>query len=92
MIRSFKHRGLRRLFETGSTAGVNAQHVKRLRLLLARLSVARSPADMDAPGFYLHELKGSRKGIWSVRVNKNWRVTFSVDDLGVHVVDYENYH
>ena len=64
----------------------------RLRVLLARLNVARLPKDMDAPGFYLHELKGSRKRTWSVRVNKNWRVTFIFDGADVHVVDYEDYH
>jgi len=47
---------------------------------------------MDAPGFFLHELKGRRKGTWSVRVNKNWRVTFMFDGPDVHVVDYEDYH
>jgi len=92
VIKSFKHRGLRRFFETGSTAGINAQHTSRIRLLLARLSVSRLPKDMDAPGFFFHELKGRRKGTWSVRVNKNWRVTFMFDGPDVHVVDYEDYH
>jgi len=92
VIKSFKHRGLRRFFETGSTAGINAQHASRIRLLLARLNVSRLPKDMDAPGFFLHELKGRRKGTWSVRVNKNWRVTFMFDGPDVHVVDYEDYH
>lgn len=92
MIRTFKHRGLRRFFESGSTAGINAQHVTRLRVLLARLDVSRSPQDMDAPGFYLHELKGRRKGTWSVRVNKNWRVTFTFEASDAYDVDYEDYH
>ena len=92
MIASFKHRGLRRFFESGSTAGIDARHGLRLRILLARLNVSRSPQDMDAPGFYLHELKGKRKGTWSVRVNKNWRVSFTFREGDAHVVDYEDYH
>jgi len=92
VIAYFEHRGLRRFFESGSTAGINAKHAPRLRILLARLHVSRSLKDMDAPGFHLHELKGSRKGTWSVRVNKNWRMTFVFEGGDAHIVDYEDYH
>jgi len=61
MIKNFKHRGLKKFFETGKAAGINAQHAQRIRILLARINVAVNPKDMDAPGFYLHELKGKRK-------------------------------
>ena len=92
MIRSFKHKGLARLFETGSKAGVQAQHVERLRLILGRLSASTVPADMDLPGLRLHPLKGERKGTWSVWVSGNWRVTFKFVGKDADVVDYEDYH
>ena len=92
MIRSFKHKGLARLFETGSKAGVQAQHVERLRLILGRLSASTVPADMDLPGLMLHPLKGERKGTWSVWVSGNWRVTFKFVGKDADVVDYEDYH
>lgn len=92
MIKNFRHRGLQKFFETGKTSGINAQHAQRIRILLARLNVAVNPKDLDAPGFYLHELKGKRKSTWSLRVNKNWRITFSVEDGDVVDVDLEDYH
>ena len=78
MIRGFRHKGLRRFFETGSKLGVQAQHVDRLRLVLARLNAATAPRDMDLPGLNLHPLKGERKGTWSVSVSGNWRARFDL--------------
>lgn len=92
MIRSFKHKGLARFFETGSKAGVQAQHAERLRLVLGRLSASTAPADMDLLGSRLHPLKGERKGTWSVWVSGNWRVTFKFVGKDAEVVDYEDYH
>lgn len=76
MIRWFKHKGLGKFFETGSKAGIQAQHAERLRLILGRLSAASEPRDMALPGLGLHQLKGDRKGTWAVAVSGNWRVTF----------------
>ena len=92
MIKNFKHRGLQKFFATGKTTGINANHASKIRILLARLNVAVDPKDLDAPGFYLHELKGSRKDTWSVRVNKNWRITFSIEDGDEVDVGLEDYH
>ena len=92
MIVSFKHRGLEQLFESGTTRGVQANHAKRIRLILARLSAATSPQDMNLPGLLLHELAGQRKGNWAVRVSGNWRITFNFDDIDVCDVDLEDYH
>jgi len=92
MIRSFRHKGLKKFFETGSLAGVQADHVKRLRMLLAALDTAISVQDMDVPGFRLHRLKGKAEQRWSVRVSGNWRLTFEFRDGQAHVVDYEDYH
>ena len=92
MIRGFRHRGLRRFFETGSKSGVQAQHVGRLRLALAQLNAATAPRDMDLPGLNLHPLKGERKGTWAVSVSGNWRVTFRFVGKEADAVDYEDYH
>ena len=92
MIRTFKHKGLARFFETGSKAGIRAQHAERLRLILAQLNAAAAPDDMGLPGLRLHPLRGDRKGIWSVWVSGNWRVTFKFVGKDAEVVDYEDYH
>lgn len=92
MIESFRHKGLRRLFETGSASGVQASHAKRLRLQLVALNTARAIEDMDIPGFRLHPLKGSMKGRWSISVNGNWRITFEFREGNAYVLDYEDYH
>lgn len=92
MIKSFRHKGLRRFFEAGTTAGIQPSHAKRLRMQLAALDTARAIEDMDVPGFRLHALKGSMAGRWSITVNGNWRVTFEFEDGNAYVLDYEDYH
>ena len=92
MIISFIHKGLERFYNSGSTAGVQANHSKRLKLILSNLDQAESPNDMDLPGLKLHELKGDRKGIWSVKVSGNWRVTFRFEGRDAEIVNYEDYH
>lgn len=92
MIRSFKHKGLARFFETGTKSGIQAQHAERLRLILGRLSAAIAPRDMALPGLDLHPLKGDRKGSWAVSVSGNWRITFRFIEKDAEAVDYEDYH
>ncbi|TCT20544.1 type II toxin-antitoxin system RelE/ParE family toxin [Thermomonas haemolytica] len=92
MIKSFRHKGLRRLFETGVASGVQASHARRLRLQLAALDTARTVEDMDIPGFRLHALKGAMRGRWSITVSGNWRITFEFRDGNAYVLDYEDYH
>ena len=92
MITSFKHRGLKRFFESGTERGIRADQVQRVRLVLGRLSVSRSAADMNLPGLFLHELSGKRKGTWSVRVSGNWRITFAFDGQDAVNVDLKDYH
>lgn len=62
MIQSFRHKGLGRYFESGSAAGIQTHHAKRLRMLLVALDTSQSVEDMDVPGFRLHPLKGSERG------------------------------
>ena len=92
MIKSFKHKGLRRYYETGSTRGIQAQHAKRLRMQLAALDTAMEISDLDIPGYGLHPLKGNRKGIWAITVSGNWRLTFEFSDGNAYLLDYEDYH
>ena len=92
MIRTFKHKGLSRFFETGSKSGIQPQQEERLRLILGALNAATTPKDMDLPGLRLHPLKGDRKGFWSVWVSGNWRVTFTFVGKDAEQVDYEDYH
>jgi len=92
MIQSFRNKGLRRFFESGSPAGIQPSHAKRLRMLPAALDTAQSIDDMNVPGFRLHPLKGSERGRWSVWVNGNWRLTFEFSEGHAYVLDYEDYH
>ena len=92
MIRTFRHKGLARFFRTGSTAGIQTAHARKLRLILGRLNVATCIEDMDLPGLRLHPLTGRRTGTWAVTVSGNWRVTFRFEDGDVEIVNYEDYH
>jgi len=94
MIRSIRHKGLRRLYEADDPRGVDAEHADKLRDILVRLDAARVATDMDLPGFRLHPLKGALKGFWAVTVRANWRVIFRFDDseAGATDIDYVDYH
>lgn len=92
MIKSFRHKGLRRLFETGEPTGVTPELAARLRRQLDVLNRARTTRDMNLPGYRLHQLKGNRTGTWSVTVSGNWRVTFRFEGEDAFDVDLEDYH
>lgn len=92
MIISFKHKGLERFYRTGSTSGIQSAHSAKLARLLARLDSAKSPNDMNLPGWNLHPLNGKLEGHWSVKVNGNWRMTFKIENGHAEIVDYQDYH
>ncbi|MBU0966429.1 MAG: type II toxin-antitoxin system RelE/ParE family toxin [Proteobacteria bacterium] len=92
MIKSFKHKGLKKFFETGNVSGIRPEHKQKLRMLLAALDTATCIEDMDLPGFRLHPLKGNRLGLWAVDVSKNWRMVFEFRDGNAYIVTYEDYH
>jgi len=92
MIKSFRHKGLKQFAETGSKAGIQPKHAPRLKRLLTALDVAIRPADMNAPGYDLHPLKGNLAGHWSVSVSGNWRLMFSFEGEDADLVDYQDYH
>jgi proteic killer suppression protein len=89
MIKSFRHDGLERFFRTGSKAGIQPKHAKRLRLQLARLDASKSAADMNLPGWRWHALNG---GGWTVWVDENYRLTFDFEGGDAVLVDYQDYH
>ena len=92
MIRSFRDKRLRRLFEYGETKGLQAAHIQKVENILAVLNRARKPQDMDLPGFRLHRLKGELKDFWSVIVRANWRVIFRFEEGDAYDVDLIDYH
>lgn len=93
MIKTFKHRGLKRFWEDGSKAGIPAQMAGRIRVRLSVLYAADEVGDLGLPGYGLHPLKGKRKGEWSITVTGNWRIVFRMDRPGeVTNVGLEDYH
>ena len=92
MIVGFKHKGLERFFRTGSTRGIQAAHASKITRILQTLDAAASAQGMDLPGFRLHPLKGKLRGLWSVTVSGNWRITFRFTDRGAELVDYQDHH
>jgi len=92
VIRSFRHKGLRLLFEAGNSRGVLAAHAQRIVDILDLLNAAAKPGDMNFPGSFLHPLKGKLKGSWAVRVSGNWRIIFRFEKGDAFDVDYLDYH
>ena len=92
MIKSFKHKGLEKFYESGRAKGIQANHAKKLRMQLAALDTAKSIDDMDVPGYRLHQLTGDRRDIWTITVNANWRLTFEFEEGNVYILNYEDYH
>jgi proteic killer suppression protein len=92
MIKSIRHKGLKRLYEDDDSRGVTREHEQKLRDILARLDASGTVADMDLPGFRLHALKGALKGFWAVTVRANWRVIFRFDEGCAFDVDLIDYH
>lgn len=92
MILSFRHRGLKRLFENDDRRRVSPGQVARIERILARLDEAEKPGDMNLPGFGLHPLKGTLAGNWAIGVSGNWRIVFRFDGRDVRDVDLIDYH
>ena len=92
MIRSFRHRGLRRLYERGDPSRVGADQLDRITLALADLDAASKPSDVDLPGYRLHPLRGDLEGLWSISISGNWRITFRFEDGDAYDVDLVDYH
>lgn len=92
MIKTWRHKGLKLFYETGSTAKINRDHANRLHDILQVLDCAISPEQMQLPGLKLHKLTGNLKGFYAVNVSGNWRLTFTFDGVDAILVDYQDYH
>ena len=92
MIRSFRHRGLKRLYERDDRSLIGTDLHDRVEVILAQLDVASSPVAMRLPHYRLHALKGDRKGYWSVTVKANWRIIFRFEGEDVYDVELIDYH
>jgi proteic killer suppression protein len=91
MIRSFRHRGLKRLYERDYHSGVRPDFANTIQEILTVLDDAAAPQELDLPGYRLHPLKGNLKGFWSVTVRANWRIIFrfeGADAFDVELIDY----
>lgn len=92
MIRSFKHRGLKRLYKLGDPHGIRPDLLERVEDILTRLDNAESAQAMNLPGYRLHRLKGELKRFWSVSVSGNWRIIFRFESEDTFDVDLIDYH
>jgi toxin HigB-1 len=92
MIASFRHKGLRKLFEQDDRRLLNARDVEKIARILQRLNRSRVAEDMNVPGFHFHRLKGDLKGFWAVTVRANWRIVFRMEDGHAWDVDLTDYH
>jgi toxin HigB-1 len=92
MVKSFRHAGIEKFFRTGSKAGIQPVHAAKLSIQLYALDVAKSPSDLEKPGWRLHRLKGDLEGHWSIRVSGNWRLTFRFEGEDAILIDYQDYH
>ena len=92
MIRSFRHRGLKRFLERGDRSLIRPDLQDRVEVMLAQLDVAGSPEAMRIPNYRLHALKGDLRGYWSVTVKTNWRIIFRFEGEDVYDVELIDYH
>ena len=92
MIKSWKHKGLKLFYETGSTAKINPAHADKLHDILQALDFVTTPKQMNFPGLDLHQLKGKLKDFYAVKVSGSWRVIFMFEGQHVILVDYLDYH
>jgi len=92
MIKTWQHKGLKKFYLTGDTAGINAEHAHRLKVILQLLDAATSPNKLSLPGFGLHKLKGKAKNFYAVTVRANWRIIFQFNGEDAIEVNYLDYH
>ena len=92
MIRSFRHKGLDRLFTASTARGIPTEHRARIERMLDRLDAATRPDDMNVPGWRFHVLRGAQKGRWAAAVSGNLRLTFAFDGEDAIDIDLEDYH
>lgn len=91
MIKNFKHSGLKTFFESGSTKGINGNHAKKIKRMLAFIDEIENIEEIK-PFWNCHQLKGNRSTLWSLSVSGNWRLTFEFENGDAYILNYEDYH
>jgi proteic killer suppression protein len=92
VIKSWRHKGLKKFYETGNRSGIQSEHSVRLKVILQRLDASVKASDMNTPGMRFHQLQGDLKKFYSVSVSGNWRVIFEFERENAFLVDYVDYH
>ncbi|WP_426575868.1 type II toxin-antitoxin system RelE/ParE family toxin [Xenorhabdus stockiae] len=92
MIKSFKHKGLKKFFLKNDSSGLEQKLVPRIKNRLTIIDSASCIEAINLPGYDLHELKGNRKNIWSIKVSENWRITFKFINGDAEILNLEDYH
>jgi toxin HigB-1 len=92
MIQSFKHKGLKRLFERNDRRRIGADILQRVENILSTLDAADTPQALDLPGYRLHQLRGDRAGFWAIAVRANWRIVFRYENGDFYDVELVDYH
>lgn len=92
MIGTIRHKGLRKLFEDDDPSGLNPEHVRKIRQILAVMDAAEQVEQLDLPTFRLHQLRADLRGFWSMTVRSNWRIVFRFEDGKATDVDLVDYH
>jgi len=94
-LRTFVHKGLKRLYLRDDPAGLPPASVDKIRKILAFLQDIEDPEELRlVPSWKVHSLTGERKGVWSLHVTRNWRITFRVnsEEREIYDLNYEDYH
>ena len=92
MIFNFSHKGLKQFYESDNASKLSPEHIGKIRRILTRLDSVASPSETNVPGYNLHKLSGELKDLWSVKVDKNFRVIFRFVGEDAADVDYFDYH
>lgn len=92
MIKSWRHKGLKLFYETGSVAKIQAKHADKIHTILQALDIATDPKQMNFPGLNLHPLRGDLNDFFAVKISGNWRIIFAFENRHAILVDYIDYH
>jgi proteic killer suppression protein len=92
MIKTYRHRGLKELFESGATRRLDPKYQARCMIVLKALNDATHTNQLDLPGWHTHPLKQYKPWRWSVWISGATRITFEFDGGHAYRVDFEQYH
>ena len=94
-IKNIVHKGLRNFVKYGDTKGLHPSTIPKIRRIISFLQDMKYADELYAiPNWKAHILSGNRKNVWSLTVTRNWRITFSIHENEIEIIDlnYEDYH